>query len=313
MATSPIHRIAVPNPFFEGKNSVYVIRCDPVTLIDTGVATDAAWQTLTDGLRHLHLQPGDIRRVILTHKHIDHIGNAWRLQREAQADVFIHHLELKSLTDVDPSGTRFAAMVSGRLDDWQVPEHLQPSDSDDNKMPQWKLQPCEQVAEIEDSQVLPTECEPLEVIHTPGHTMGSICLKYGDEALFLGDHVLRAISPNVGGGDMRSRGMLTHFLHSLDRIAPLGNDIALYPGHGNRFTGLADRCAELKDHHDERLQRTRNAVSHEPRTVFEVATALFGELSGFHIVLGCAEANSHLEHLVDLGEVCECDNRFRAS
>ncbi len=312
MATSPIHRIAVPNPFFEGRNSVYVLRCDPVTLIDSGVATDLSWQALTDGLRDLHLQVRDIERVILTHKHIDHIGNAWRLQREAEAEICIHQCETKSLTDVDASGNRFAAMVSSRLEVWRVPEHLHPSKSSDAKMPDWQLEPCEQVMELDDGQILPTECEPLEVIHTPGHTMGSVCLKYGDEALFLGDHVLRAISPNVGGGDMRSRGMLTHFLRSLDRVSPLGNDILLYPGHGNRFDGLADRCAELKHHHDERLAKTRDAVSQQPRTVFEVATELFGELSGFHVVLGCAEANSHLEHLVDLGEVHEADNRFRA-
>ena len=77
-----LHRLSIPNPFFEGRNSVYVIKDDPVTLVDTGVATDKAYQHLVDGLRDVQLSVKDIERVVLTHKHIDHIGNAWRLQEE---------------------------------------------------------------------------------------------------------------------------------------------------------------------------------------------------------------------------------------
>ena len=94
----------------------------------------------------------------------------------------------------------------------------------------------------------------LEVFHTPGHTMGSLCFRYGN-ALFSGDHVLPKISPNVGGGDLRRQGMLRYYLDSLDRIAQLDHeDLTVSPGHGEPFQALRGRCEQLIGHHHHRLR-----------------------------------------------------------
>ncbi len=301
-----VHRIAVPNPFFEGKNSIYLIKSEPITLIDTGVATDKAFGILSEGLSKHGLSVSDIQRVILTHKHIDHIGNAWRIQEASNAEVFIHELETKSLVDVDPSGKRFDKLVADRLHDWQVPP--QPPKETKDHMPEWVFKACEPKA-MKDGDVLNGDGEQLEVIHTPGHSMGSVCLKYGEQ-LFSGDHVLRAISPNIGAGDLRSNGLLAHFLNSLDRVETLG-DVKVLPGHGSPFTGLPKRCQELKEHHNERLAKTLKAVQAGAETVYEVAIGVFGELKDFHVLLGCAEANSHLEYLRVNGEVTEEDGQYQ--
>lgn len=303
-----VHRIAVPNPFFEGKNSVYLIKSDPITLIDTGVATEKAFGILSEGLQKHGLGVSDIQRVILTHKHIDHIGNAWRIQEAGNAEVFIHELEAKSLVDVDPSGKRFDQLVADRLEAWHVPP--QPPKQAKDKMPDWAFKACEPTA-IKDGHIFESDKLPIEVIHTPGHSMGSVCLKFG-ERLFSGDHVLRAISPNIGAGDLRSKGMLAHFLNSLERVAPLG-DIKVFPGHGSPFTGLPKRCEELKKHHESRIEKTLAVVGEGAETVYEVAIGVFGELKDFHVLLGCAEANSHLEYLVAQGAVREDDGRYQAS
>lgn len=138
--------------------------------------------------------------------------------------------------------------------------------------------------------------------------MGSVCYHVA-EHFFSGDHVLRAISPNVGAGDLRSSGMLGHFLNSLDRVAHLG-DVRIYPGHGSPFHGLAERCEALRKHHEERLDKILDIVSGEPQSVHQIAVKLFGELERFHVLLGCAEANSHLEYLIADGRVMETDGRF---
>jgi len=296
-----IHRLAIPNPFFEGRNSVYLLKLDPITIIDTGVATDKAFEHLEAGLHEHGIQVSDIRRIILTHKHIDHIGNAWRIQEASGADIFIHECEQKSITDVDPTGDRFLSLVRRRLEDWGVPAAESPANSE-SKMPLWKLQSAT-VSPLVDGQQLPTAGDPIQVIHTPGHTMGSICLQMGDQ-LFSGDHVLRDISPNIGGGDMRSSGMLGRFMSSLDRVRNL-QPADVLPGHGEPFTGLAARCDTLLAHHEQRLQATLSALQDGATTVYQVATALFGELNDFHIVLGCAEANAHLELLIERGVIAE--------
>ena len=104
--------------------------------------------------------------------------------------------------------------------------------------------------------------------------------------------------------------MLDHFLASLDRVANLG-ELEVLPGHGEPFRGLHERCQELMKHHEVRLDETLAAVDGTERSVYEVAQQLFGELKSFHVVLGCAEANAHLEYLVAKGDVTESNGRYR--
>ena len=302
-----VHRLSIPNPFFEGRNSIYLIPADPVTLIDSGVATDKAFAALEHGLSELRLSVKDIRRVVLTHKHIDHIGNAWRIQEIADAEILIHHSECKSVTDVDPSGTRFRTLVDAKLAEWNVPADDWPPKN--SGMPQWRLEPAE-VTGLADGDALPFEGGQMRVVHTPGHTSGSICL-LGTGVLFSGDHVLQEISPNIGGGDLRSRGMLGQFMASLDAISQVGDDVIVHPGHGECFTKIGQRCQQLKGHHEERLQQVLGILSGGSLSVYEVALRLFGDMAGIHLVLGCAEANAHLELLAERGHAVNANGRWQ--
>ena len=72
----PVFSIEVPDPFFEGQTTIYVIQSDPLTIIDTGISTEESYEILLAGLSEHGLSLADIGRIVLTHKHIDHIGNA---------------------------------------------------------------------------------------------------------------------------------------------------------------------------------------------------------------------------------------------
>lgn len=309
----PVHRIRVPNPFVEGRTCVYVIAADPVTLIDTGIATDRAWDELVAGLKEHGLTPRDIRRVILTHKHIDHIGNAWRVHHESGADVMIHETETSWITDVDPTGERFAATARTRLAEWSVPEDVA-AQSVGGFGAEWKLESIPAIPLV-DGLRLPMERGDVEVIHTPGHTLGSICLRTGGR-LFTGDHLLPDISSNVGGGDLRQPGLLRRFMSSMARIRDLpgAESLQVLPGHGEPMHAYIPRCDELIWHHERRLEQIVEILSRAERalTVYEIARRLFGRMDGFHVVLGCAEANSHLELLCEDGRVCRRLDKYEA-
>lgn len=302
--------LKIPNPFVEGRNRVYVIRSSPVTMIDTGVATERAYAALVSELARHGLSPGDIERVILTHKHIDHIGNAWRIQQQSGAEILIHESETESVTDVDPGGDRFIGLVKQRLREWNVPYEAFPDSSSRRKI-SWEIESAEATG-LKEGDRIPAGDGELQVVHTPGHTMGSICL-LGGEHLFSGDHVLPEISPNIGGGDMRQDGLLRHYLQSLDRIvAEADPDVRVLPGHGDPFESLHERCRELSVHHHERLESAVEILMKGgPQTVYEIARQLFGEIQDFHVVLGCAEAAAHLEYLVDEGRVVREESRYR--
>ena len=83
------------------------------------------------------------------------------------------------------------------------------------------------------------------------------------------------------------------------------------PGHGQPFENVTQRCIDLAQHHEERLLKTREILSDRTMSVYEVASELFGELDDFHVFLGCAEANAHLEYLVEEGLVEKDENRYR--
>jgi hydroxyacylglutathione hydrolase len=303
-----VHEIAIPNPFFEGRNRVYVIAADPVTMIDTGVATQMAFEVLEAGLNRHGLRVHDVRRVVLTHKHIDHLGNAWRLQQASDAEVWIHQSECEAVEHVDPQGREFIRAVIDRLREWHAPVRVEP-DAYANILPHWQIESAE-ARGLVDGQQLEFERGTLEVLHTPGHTIGSICLRFGDR-LFTGDHVLPNISPNVGGGDLRHQGLLGQFLASLERIGRLEPGLLALPGHGEPFATLGQRCAELRSHHEERLEQIRGILADGPLTVYELAVRLFGQMDDLHLVLGCAEAYAHLEWLVQHVDLPPPDERGR--
>jgi len=126
--------------------------------------------------------------------------------------------------------------------------------------------------------------------------MGSVCFLVDDQ-LFTGDHVLPDYTPNVGATDLAAQGALTRYRASLRKLKALDGVRAL-PGHGRPIPDLNARIDEILGHHDEREAKIVQVLSDgEPRMVFEIARALFGELREHHVVLGCGEVFAHLEAL----------------
>ena len=310
---APVIHIGIPNPMFEGEINLYVIAGDPLTLIDTGIGTSEALVALETGLKSHGLSTEAIAQVVLTHKHADHIGLAREIHDRSGARVFVHEDDWDGVTNLDARHVEFVPLVRRRLRDFNTPE------ADIENLTRFlghgkrfaRQTPAEK---LRDGQTFTISGRELEVIHTPGHTQGSISLRYGRH-LFSGDHVLPTITPNIGAGELRRSGMMRRFLNSLDRVAPLqADDLVVLPGHGQPFSNLAERCAELKAHHGQREQAILEIVrSGEPKTVYEIARALWPKLPGYHLVLGTAEVNAHLEKAVEDELVRLEAGRYRAA
>lgn len=312
-STDPVFHIGIPNPMFEGEINLYVIAGDPLTLIDTGIGTPEALSALEAGLQARGLAIEAIRQVVLTHKHADHIGLAREIHDRSGANVFVHEDDWDGVANLDRRHGEFVPLVCQRLRAFNTPE------ADIEALTKFlghgKRFARETPAEkLRDGQTFTISGRELEVIHTPGHTQGSISLRYGRH-LFSGDHVLPTISPNIGAGELRRTGMMRRFLNSLDRVARLQSDgIIVLPGHGKPFSNLAQRCEELRSHHGQRERAILEIVrTGEPRTVYEIARALWPKLPGYHLVLGTAEVNAHLEKAIEDELVCEDAGRYRAA
>lgn len=168
---------------------------DPETkkgfLIDPGASASA----LRGQIRSLDV---DVEAILLTHGHYDHIGAVAQLQRELSAKVYLHRADWDKI--VDYRYLSFGEAV-----------HVEPFTPD---------------CALEDGQVLHLAGCPIEVMHTPGHSKGSVCFVTGD-VIFCGDTLFK---DSYGRYDFAD-GSFAELLSSVRRLFALKGDYKLLCGH----------------------------------------------------------------------------------
>ena len=147
----------------------------------------------------------DLRYIVNTHGHIDHIAANEKILAETEAQLLIHKADADFLKNAELNLSSFIGaqdMTFGAAD-----------------------KTLESGAEIECGTV------KLQVLHTPGHTTGSICL-LGADVLFSGDTLF---STGVGRTDLPT-GSREELNKSLAKLKELDDDLTVYPGHGPAAT-----------------------------------------------------------------------------
>ncbi|WP_122088551.1 MBL fold metallo-hydrolase [Halalkalicoccus subterraneus] len=300
-----MHAIALGNEEFEGRNTAYLMEGEPLTLLDTGIATGRTRGQLHEGLAEYGYDVPDIEQVVLTHFHSDHAGLAGELQRESDATVYAHAADAplieqraEALADLDARRRELFA-------EWGMPEAEREElltflDSHQEIMGE----PAD-VTTIEDGQRIETGEMALDTLHTPGHAAGLCCFAFstgdGTEA-FVGDTILPVYTPNVGGADVRVEAPLEKYLASLRTL--IEHDFErVWPGHRDVIEEPTERARYILDHHRERTERVLSVLREGPADAWSVSAELFGDLEGIHVMHGPGEAFAHLDHLEDAGHV----------
>ncbi|HLM73538.1 MAG TPA: MBL fold metallo-hydrolase [Polyangiaceae bacterium] len=139
------------------------------------------------------------------------------------------------------------------------------------------------------------------VIHTPGHCPGQICLAVGD-VLLTSDHVLARITPHQFPQAITPYVGIENYFNSLAKVRDLGGVRLALGGHEDPIPDLPSRVDEILVFHRGRLEAVRAACA-EPRTVVEVARALFGAQEGYGVILAIEEAGAHVEYLHERGQL----------
>lgn len=249
-----------------------------VDLVDTGIDTEENWLALCAALEGLGLRIEDVASVTVTHLHHDHLGLAARVQAASGARVRMHAVEAAAVRDRAAFARGDAA---GTLERWGVPaEYLEPLRDAAERSASAGAAGVSTGAEIDfetvaDGEELVLGRYTARVLHTPGHTAGHICLAVEEAGLVLtGDHVLPVINPGIGLGGRRAADPLGQYYDSLDRVAALG-DVEALPGHFFRFAGAAERCTEIRAHHEARTRETAAILAGDPAlSVWELASRI---------------------------------------
>ncbi len=165
---------------------------------------------------------------------------------------------------------------------------------------------------LRDGDLVDLPGRKLRAVHTPGHTPGHICLHLEDaDRLFTGDHVLPDITPHIGiyPYDRTDVDPLCDFLESLGRVGELGMLDAL-PAHEWIFPDVAARTAQIRHHHEEKLEQLHTQLSEraEPPTIWETAAMMtwnrpWADLPPALRGMAAGEAAAHLRTLEARGAI----------
>jgi glyoxylase-like metal-dependent hydrolase (beta-lactamase superfamily II) len=293
-----IHRISVPTPFYVGPVNVYLIEEDPLTLIDAGPRDDTSLEALRSGLAKLGYKLSDIKRIIISHAHADHYGLARIIQEESSATVYIHEWDAPAVSaDTDYSAYRDLLIAAG------VPrEVISRMEAGYEKFKGYAY-PLEQVETLKDDDEILFEHESLSVVHTPGHTPGSICLvRTSNRLVFASDTVLKTITPNpVLSPDpidsKRRFQSLGEYLVSLARLRALAPTV-LKGGHGDDITDYDEHFHRMYRFTKERQSKLLALLPTNGATAWDTSMALFPDAGGYHRFLALSETVAHLDYAV---------------
>ena len=164
-----------------------------------------------DDLPTLARLAGGIKAILLTHGHFDHMLAAEEVQKRTGVPVYVHPLDAPMLSDASLSA------YNPEVSSLPQPGHIA-------------------------CTAYPESLFGFRVLHTPGHTPGSVCLYHeGEKVLFSGDTLFRA---GFGRTDLAG-GSMHQLLSSLRTLLALPRDIKVYPGHGESTT-IDEECRRYR-------------------------------------------------------------------
>jgi glyoxylase-like metal-dependent hydrolase (beta-lactamase superfamily II) len=249
-----------------------------VTIVDCGVwrpdLPDGGMGAVEAGLEGLGYALRDVSRVVVTHAHIDHYGLAGRLMELTGAELVMH-----TLTDLDAEKYRHPETARARREDTYADHGVSEEERSDlaHHLTRW-LPYLHSVVEastrLRGGEELRIGGDRWEIVHTPGHSLGHVCLwSPARRVLLSGDHLLPAITPPVAFERGFDADPLRSYLESLRRIAEL-QPCVVFPGHGRAFGDAVGRIEAIARNKIRRLLAIRRAIQERPSTVTELADRL---------------------------------------
>jgi len=299
--------LRVPLPFALDHINLWLLEDgEGWTIIDTGLRTEASRAAL-EKVFAAHLGDRSISRIIVTHYHPDHVGQAGWLARTYAAPLWMSRtdyyygrmLSLDAAREIPPEVRAF--YDHGGFDEARrqaleaVPWGLFAKGVEPLPASFRRLQEGEEIT---------IGAHRWRVVIGRGHAPEHVCLHCLELDLFIsGDQVLPSITSNIGVYQTEPEANpLKDWLESLDRLKIVPDSVLVLPAHGEPFSGLHARLDALKAHHRRDLDKLRAALEGE-MTLARAIEVMFPRVqAGFDLMLAMGEALAHINYLVGTGE-----------
>ena len=279
---------------------------DKWVIVDTGISDDRSqdgWKQILDD----ELSGSEISKIIVTHCHPDHIGNADWLSKRTHASVWMTPSEFLTAHAIFESAATHTAHALGEL----FRAHGLPNDEvstvatkSDHYKPLVRSLPTSFLRITNGDKLDICEGSWQAIVgsgHSPEH-LSLFCEK--EQVLISGDMLLPKISTNIAvWPHSQESNPLKEFLTSIDRFENLPIDTLVLPSHGLPFVGMHARIQQLKIHHEERLNKLLS-ICNEPKNAFQILPTLFERtLDAYQTFFAMGEAIAHLNFLWWEGEL----------
>ena len=301
-----VHHIPLELPWSTpGNVNVYLLEeNDGYVMIDCGVDGSEYLKLLEMHLNQLGITFNDIKLLVGTHMHIDHIGLSQRL-REFDIPFALYKNSIDYLDEYNDWSIRFKDLIRMAKNEYTPVSFI-----DDLKSISTPLY----AGRLEKPDILLSEGRVksikrnLNVVFTPGHDYSEISI-YDEKTkiVFSGDHILPRITPFIPVQNENSN-LLKEFLDSLDKVDHLDHEI-IAPGHGNIISNPHKRIEQMKLHHQRRSERILGFLKNEDLTGWEISNKLFPrDLDSLNLRLAFQETLAHL-HLLKSQRRVEKNNK----
>jgi len=302
-----IHRLSIPTPFAVGRVNVYLIEDEPLTLVDSGPNSGSSLDELERQVAARGHRLEDIELLILTHQHIDHLGLIGIVAARSGADVaaidaavpFVERYGEEAAAD-DEFSTRIMIRHG-------IPEDVvQALRAVSAAFRAWGAKASVSRV-VHDGETLELRDRRLEVSHRPGHSPTDTIFRDPDRRILIaGDHLLKHISSNplisrLPGQNERPQSLVT-YLDSLGKTRAMDVELVL-PGHGDAFGDHRDLIDQRFALHERRAEKLLGLLAGGPRTGYELAQAMWGNVAVTQAYLTLSEVLGHMDILLNAGRV----------
>lgn len=278
----------------------------PITLVDTGSGFGSCTEEILKGIQSVRddfgepVQVSDIRRILLTHGHIDHFGGLAGILERTQAEVGIHHLDRRVITAYEERVIVATKALRAYLEWAGVSESFRPTLMEMYGFSKKHVRSTPIDITLEDGM----ELDGMRFIHAPGHCPGQVCIALGD-TLLAADHILSRTTPHQAPESITAYTGLGHYFEALQRVRNIdGFDMAL-AGHEEPMPDVYGRIDEIRASHERKLERVIDIIrtAEGPVTVSDISKAMYTGLKGFNILLALEEVGAHVEYLYQRGNL----------
>jgi glyoxylase-like metal-dependent hydrolase (beta-lactamase superfamily II) len=307
--------LPLPTSFEIPTVNAYLLKGEPVALVDPGPQTDEAFQALMGGLNEHKTRLEDIELVLLTHQHEDHVGMAQAVAQASGAAIAGVPKLARLMRDYDASmdlEDRFikATMLRHGVDA-QAAAALERTFRGFRRF----VRSAEITRVVDEGSRVTAGGRELAVLRAPGHSpTDTLFFSEVDGVLLGGDHLLERISsnpiahwpiddrkPEDSSAAPDRRRALIEYIASVRRTSELNVSLVL-PGHGRPFSdhrGIIERRIAM---HERRAGTILGAMNGAVSAA-ELGRRLWRDVSGTEAYLVLSEVLGHLDLLEESGKV----------